>query len=131
MLRNLLTYKTPMLALALALVVALPNVSQAGYLRSQPIYVQNNTSRTISVAAQYMPPGSCGFVTNGFWQVAPGESMRVVSNHNRWIYFYARDDKGNVWDGNATTGVVNGETLHMGQYDTGMCFDPWTITFGP
>jgi uncharacterized membrane protein len=129
--RKLMSNKAPLVALALAVVVIVPNVSQAAYLRGQPIYVRNTTSRPISVAAMYQPPGTNGFVTNGFWQVAPGQSMRILYNTNRWIYFYARDDNGNVWAGNATTAVVNGETLKMGQYDTGMCFDPWTITFGP
>ena len=131
MLRKLLINKAPMLALALALVVTLPSVSRAEYLRGQPIYVQNTSPRPIWVAAKYMTPGSNCFVTNGFWQVAPGQSVRVLYNSNRWIYFYARDDNGNVWAGDATTGVVNGEMLNMGQYDTGLCFDPWTITFGP
>jgi uncharacterized membrane protein len=78
-----------------------------------------------------MPPGACDFVTAGFWQVAPGQTVLVASNHNRWIYFYARDNNGREWAGNAVTAVVNGETVHMAQYDTTMCFDPWTITYGP
>jgi Protein of unknown function (DUF1036) len=141
MLRNLLANKASLLALALVAAAVVPNVSDASYrrghyyhpqyLRGQPIYVQNNTARTLSVAAMYQPPGSNGFVSNGFWQVAPGQKLLVATNGNRWIYFYARDNNGQVWAGNDSTTTVNGETLHMAQYDTTMCFDPWTITFGP
>ena len=135
MLRKMLSYKRSVLALALTLVVLMPNVSQAAYLRGQPIYVQNNTGRPISVAAKFMPPGSCDFVVNGFWQIPAGECRLVFYNTNRWVYFYARDNNGTVWASNCSgitsDGVVNGESLRMGQYDTGMCFDPWTITFGP
>ncbi|HZZ77995.1 MAG TPA: DUF1036 domain-containing protein [Gemmataceae bacterium] len=127
---KLLSFKTPTILLALCLVTLVPEVSQASWIRSQPIYVRNNTTHTIWVAAQYMPPGSCDFVTSGMWQIAPGQTVFVASNVNRWIYFYARDDAGNVWDGNDTHGTVNGERLGMRQYDTTMCFDPWTITFG-
>jgi uncharacterized membrane protein len=134
MLRKILSYNRSVLALALTCVVLLPSVSQAAYLRGQPIYVRNTTDQTISVAAKFMPPGSCDFVVNGFWQIPPGQCRLVFYNTNRWIYLYARDNNGRVWSGNSgvtSTGIVNGESLEMGQYDTTMCFDPWTITFGP
>jgi hypothetical protein len=144
MLRNMIANKASLLALALVVAAVVPNVSEASYrhghyyhhshgtyLHGQPIYLRNTTDKTISVAAKYMPPGSCDFVTAGFWQVAPGQTVLVASNNNRWIYFYARDNNGKVWAGNAVTAVVNGETLHMAMYDTTMCYDPWTITFGP
>jgi hypothetical protein len=45
------------------------------------------------------------------------------------IYFNARDDQGDVWQGNTTTIVVRGETVNMFHMDTGPCYNPWTVTF--
>src|SRR5207249_1700012 len=70
--------KTAMLAFAL--VTLLPNVVRADTLQGQPIYAQNNTDRPIWVASQYVPPGSTSYVTDGWWQVDPGE--RVLIHYN-------------------------------------------------
>jgi uncharacterized membrane protein len=129
MLGKLLCKTAPVLAVVVF--TMLPNVSQAATCRGQPIYARNNTSRPIWVAAMYKPPGSDCFVTNGFWQVAPGQSEFLLYNSNRYIYFYARNDLGQSTRGNDTTAVVGGETLNMEQDDTGMCFNPWTVYFNP
>jgi uncharacterized membrane protein len=129
MFRKLLCNKAPILALLLVTMV--PNVSRAETLTGQPIYARNNTSRPIWVAAKYMSPGSNSFVTDGFWQIAPGQCVRILYNSNRYIYFYARDDNGTVWTGSDTSGFVHGERVNMAQQDTGLCFEPWTMSFNP
>jgi len=123
--------KAAVLALALALVGLAPGVSRADTLQGQPIYAQNNTNRTIWVAAQYVPAGSSSFVSDGFWQINPGERVLILYNNSRYIYFYARDGQGSVWTGNAASGTVRGETLNMLRRDTGTGYDPWTMNFNP
>jgi hypothetical protein len=125
--------KTGILALALALgVVALaPSVSQADYVRGQPIYAQNNTARSIWIAAYYVPAGSRNYVSAGWWEICPGQRVLLLYNNGRFIYFNAHDDQGHVWDGSDTSAMLRGETLKMFQSDTGPCYDPWTISFNP
>jgi uncharacterized membrane protein len=123
--------KVAVLALTLAAVGMAPSVSRADNVQGQPIYAQNNTNRTIWVAAQYVPAGSSSFVSDGFWKINPGERVLILYNNNRYIYFYARDGQGMVWNGNATTAMVRGERLTMSRQDTGTTFDPWTMNFNP
>lgn len=127
MLRKVLFNKASILALVL--VTMMPAVSRAEWLQGQAIYARNNTSRPIWVAAKYMSPGSQNFVTDGFWKIDPGQCVLLVYNSNRWIYFYARNDAGETWQGNDTSGVVQCEVVSMSQQDTGLCFDPWTMNF--
>lgn len=115
--------------LALSLLTLLPTVSQADNLNAQPIYAKNNTNRPIWVAARYVPAGANSFVTDGWWQVNPNQSVLILHNGGRNIYFFARDGQGAVWSGNATSGLVRGETVNMFQRDTGTGFDAWTINF--
>ena len=129
MLRKVLYAKA--VVLAVLLVIMMPAVSRAEWLQGQPIYARNNTGRPIWVAAKYMAPGSHSFVTDGFWKIDPGQCVLLVYNTNRWIYFYARNDAGQIWQGNDTGGVVQGEMVGMTQQDTGLCFDPWMMTFNP
>jgi hypothetical protein len=129
MLRKLLYPRAAVLALVLVALV--PTLSQAATCRGQPIYAFNNTSHPLWVAAKYIPPGSDCFVTSGFWYLPPGQSQLLLYNSNRWIYFYARNDQGETTLRNVTTAVLGNETLPMEVYDTGMCFNPWTLTFNP
>ena len=117
--------------LALVLVGLAPSVSRADTLQGQPIYAQNNTSRTIWVAAQYVPPGSSSFVADGFWRVDPGQRVLILYNNARYIYFYARDGQGTVWTGSDAGGTVRGERLNMMRMDTGTGYEPWTMNFNP
>ena|ERR1700677_3910743 len=121
--------KAAVLTLALAAIGMAPSVSLADNLQGQPIYAQNNTNRTIWVAAKYVPPGSSSFVSDGFWKINPGERVLICYNNNRYIYFYGRDGRGLVWSGGATSATVRGETLNMLRQDTGTSFDPWTMNF--
>jgi uncharacterized membrane protein len=119
-------------ALALVLAGLLPNVSKADNLLGQPIYAQNNTSRTIWVAARYMPPGGGGYISDGFWRVDPGEKVLILYNGNRrFMYFYARNGQGTVWTGNAARTTIRGETLNMFRADTSDTYDPFTMNFNP
>jgi uncharacterized membrane protein len=118
--------------LVLILVGLLPKVSQADTLQGQPIYAQNNTNRTIWVAARYMPPGGGSYVSDGFWRVEPGQRLLILYNGNRrFMYLYARDGQGAVWSGNAVRTTVRGETLNMFAGDTGLGYEPWTMNFNP
>jgi len=117
--------------LALVLVAALPSVSRADTICAQPIYAQNNTGRAIWVAAEYVPAGSNSFVTDGWWEVGPGRCLRILYNNGRNIYFSARDDQGDTWEGDDTVAQVRGEAVKMFHADTGPCYDPWTINFNP
>jgi uncharacterized membrane protein len=119
------------LALALPLVALAPSVSLADCIQAQPIYAHNNTGRPIWVAAHYVPAGSQSFVSDGWWEVAPGQCQLLLYNNGRWIYFNARDDQGHTWDGSAITTTVRGQNVGMFQRDTGMCYDPWTLDFNP
>jgi hypothetical protein len=83
------------------------------------------------VAAHFVPAGGRDFVTGGWWRINPGRCRLLLYNNGRNIYFNARDDKGAVWQGNATSVVVDGETVHMFHRDTGPCYDPWTVDFNP
>jgi uncharacterized membrane protein len=114
---------------AFLLLTALPSVSRADNLPGQPIYAQNNTCHPIWVACQYAPPGSTSYVTDGFWQINPGQRALILYNNVQYIYFYARDDSGHVWTGNDTCTAVRGETVNMFQMDTGTGYDPWTMNF--
>ena len=129
MLRSLFCTKAPVLALVILSMA--PNASRAEWVQGQPIYARNNTSRPLWVAAKYMAPGAHSFVTDGFWKIDPGQCVLLVYNSNRWIYFYARNDAGQTWQGNDTSGVIQGEMVGMTQQDTGLCFDPWMMTFNP
>src|SRR5579864_9546693 len=125
-----LRYQTSGLVLILA--GLLPNVSQADTLQGQPIYAQNNTNRTIWVAARYMPPGGGSYISDGFWRVDPGERVLILYNGNRRnMYFYARNSQGTVWSGNAIRTRVRGEILNMFVGDTGPGYEPWTMEFNP
>jgi uncharacterized membrane protein len=117
--------------LALVGVTMLPAVSRADTLQGQPIYAQNNTCHPIWVAAQYAPPGTTAYITQGYWEVEPGQRVLIFYNNTQYIYFYARDEQGTQWNGNDASGVVNGETVNMFQEDTGTGYDPWTMTFNP
>ena len=87
------TLRNQALALALVLVGMLPNVAKADNLQGQPIYAQNNTNRTIWVAARYMPPGSTSFVADGFWKVNPNERVLILYNNGVNIYWAPYDDR--------------------------------------
>jgi len=123
--------KATVLALALALAAMTPAVSRADTVQAQPIYAQNNTSHTIWVAARYIPPGSTSYVSDGWWEVGPGQRVLILYNNGVNIYFNAHDDADTVWDGNDATAVVRGETLNMFQQDTGTGYQPWTMHFNP
>ena len=116
---------------ALILIVIAPTVSQADTMQVQPIYAQNNTSRTIWVASRYAAVGTTNFVATGWWQIHPGQRVLLLYNTNRYIYFNAHDDQGNVWNGNAASVMIGSETVNMFQADTGPCFDCWTMNFNP
>src|SRR5579871_1145279 len=83
----LLRQRSLQLALALVLIAMLPNFAPADTLQGQPIYAQNNTGRTIWVAAQYIPAGGSSYVTDGFWQVDAGASVLILYNNGQNIYF--------------------------------------------
>jgi uncharacterized membrane protein len=123
--------KLVILAFTLGLITMLPSVSLADCIQAQPIYARNNTSRTIWVASHYVPAGSQSFVTDGWWQVGPGQCVLLLYNNGRYIYFNAKDDQGHVWNGTDTKAVVQGESVQMFQSDTGLCYDPWTVSFNP
>ncbi len=122
---------TMVLALALSMVGMAPSVSLADRIQAQPIYAHNNTGRPIWLAAYYVPAGSQGFVSDGWWEVAPGQCQLLLYNNGRYIYFNARDDQGHVWDGSDTTTTVRNQSVKMFQADTGLCYDPWTMDFNP
>ena len=133
---QLLTWTGPVFAarrsavvLALILAGVWAGAAQADEVEGQRIYIQNNTSNPIWVATRYKPPGGTKFVSAGFWRVDPGQRKFIVYNANQWMYFYARDDRGNVWDGSATSGTVQGETLNMFKADTTSSWEPWVLTF--
>jgi uncharacterized membrane protein len=119
------------LALGLILVGLAPGVSRADMVLGQPIYAQNNTGRTIYVAATYVPAGSSSYVSDGFWRVDPEQRQLILYNNARYIYFYARDAQGLVWSGSDTTSTVRGEYLNMFRSDTGTGYQPWTMSFNP
>jgi hypothetical protein len=114
------------MAIALGVILAgmLPNVAKADTLQGQPIYAQNNTNRTIWVAARFIPPGSTSYVTNGFWQVGPGERVLLLYNNGVNIYFFARDGAGRLWTAGDALGSVRGELLNMVRMNTGNGFEP-------
>ena len=123
------------LVLAMVCGVGLPaNLARADDLKGQPIYANNNTNRTIYVAAHYIPPGGANYVTNGFWAVNPGEKLLILYNDGRYIYLYARDANGNAWTGNGrpvTRVTVRGETVTMFREDTTDGYQPWAYNFNP
>ncbi|GET39887.1 hypothetical protein [Microseira wollei] len=47
------------------------------------------------------PDCSDCWLTNGYWQLAPGETALILDAQdriaNRYIYFHAYDEAGNVW----------------------------------
>jgi hypothetical protein len=104
---------------------------RADHIAAQPILAHNNSDRPIWVAAHYVPAGSNHFISDGWFRVGPGECRLLFYNNGVNIYFYARDDKGNAWQGNDYTTTFGGQSLNMFHRDTGLCYDPWTITFGP
>jgi uncharacterized membrane protein len=116
-------------AVALVLVGVMPALARADYIQAQPIFARNNTDRPIWVAAYYVPAGGHRLVSDGWWKVDPGCCRLLLYNNGVNIYFYAHDDKGWTWKGNDATVTVRGETLHMFRRDTGLCYDPWTVTF--
>lgn len=118
-----------LMLVALMLVAMMPTASRADYIQAQPIYARNNTDRPIWVAAHYIPAGSHSFVTDGWWQVPPGQCRLLLYNNGVNIYFTAHDDQGYHWHGDAVTAVVRGETVNMFHMDTGPCYNPWTVTF--
>lgn len=118
-------------AAALVLVGLLASVSKADNLQGQPIYAQNNTSRTIWVAARYIPPGGANYVSDGFWKVNPGERVLILYNNARYMHFYARDGQGGVWSGNAARVTIRGQTVNMFRADTTDRYDPFTMNFDP
>jgi uncharacterized membrane protein len=111
------------LCLAWVLVPLMPASARADNLQGQPIYARNNTNHPIWVACRYVPPGGSSYVTNGWWQVNPGQSVLILYNNAQYIYFYAHNDCGTSWDGNDACTVVRGETVHMFQADTGTGYD--------
>src|SRR5260370_37561123 len=99
--------------LTMVLVGMAPTLARADYIQAQPIYARNNTNRTIQVAAYYVPARGHDLVSGGWWTVYPGQCRLILWNNGINIYFYAKDDKGWVWEGNDATVTVQGETLHM------------------
>jgi hypothetical protein len=97
----------------------------------QPIYAQNNSNRTIWVAAMYVPKGGRNYVTDGFWKIEPGQRVLILYNDAVWAYFHARDAQGRVsrGTGNPVRGTVRGETVDLYPEDTGTDYDPRVITF--
>ena len=119
-------------ALALVLVGSLPSVSTADNVSAQPIYAQNNSNRTIWVAARYKPPGSGDFHNAGFWQIEPGQKMLIFCNGNaRYTYLHANDAQGGVFRGQGTPlyETIRGRTVELYRHDTGDDYDPRTIEF--
>ena len=98
------------------------------------VQVENNTNRTIWVAAHYRQTAKCpvSLVTasrckdvdiwrtsNGYWKLAPGEKAYVLDTENRYIYFHAHDAQGNTWGNRNYTYSVNGHTRSFFQVDMG------------
>ena len=121
---------TMVLALALSMVGMAPSVSLADRIQAQPIYAHNNTARPIWVAAYYVPAGSHGFVSDGWWKVPPASTQILPLQQPALHRFNALRGSGHVWDGSTTTTVRN-RSVKMFQADTGLCYDPWTMDFNP
>jgi uncharacterized membrane protein len=117
------------LALAVILVGLTAEVSRADEFQGQPIYVQNNTDRTLWVAARYIPPGSRSYVSDGFWKIAPGQRMLILYNNGVWMYLHAQDAQGRGlrFQGTPVQATVRGQTVDLYPYDTGTDYDPRVI----
>jgi hypothetical protein len=119
------------LVLAVVLVGLLPSGSRADPLEGQPIYAQNNSNRTIWVAARFIPPGSTSYVNDGYWKVEPGERVLILYNNGVILYLHAHHADGTVsrGNGNATTQTIRGKTVDLYPHDTGTDYNPRTISF--
>jgi hypothetical protein len=66
---------------------------------------QNNYSSTVSIAVMWEDNDDCGgdgggWATEGWWNLDPGQSTCTdVSTGNRYFYFYAEAEDGEVWSG--------------------------------
>jgi hypothetical protein len=77
------------------------------------VYAHNKTDRAIWVAAHYrskspsdardynaLAPGAL-WQTHGYWKLEPGERALILNEEsridNRYIYFHAHDEYGNIW----------------------------------
>lgn len=75
------------------------------------VNIRNQTNRKIWVAVHYQRENS--WITNGYWALDPGETSFILGGRqnriqNRYIYFHAHDQAGNVWGNNPYSWEVNG-----------------------
>jgi uncharacterized membrane protein len=85
--------------IALAVLTAMANPAQAG--NYDEIHIKNETNEHIWVAIHYQPLGSSGFVSQGWWELCPGECAYIADSINGTIYFYAYSAESDlVWSGN-------------------------------
>lgn len=89
------------LAFATIALAALTAMASSAYARGyDEIHIQNNTSEHLWVAVHYMPPGANGFVSEGWWELCPGESAYIVDSVNSNVYFYAYSAESDLeWSG--------------------------------
>jgi uncharacterized membrane protein len=79
---------------------------------------RNYYQSTANVAVMYRDySGACddygGWATEGWWQVARGETVHVLNTTNRNVYFYAYAADGTTWTGTDATMYVptNGDAF--------------------
>lgn len=78
------------------------------------VNIYNQTDRTIWVAVHYKKTfvGGPAWVTEGYWKLAAGEKAYILGGlenaiENRYIYFHAHDQYGNVWGDSEYQWYVN------------------------
>jgi len=72
---------------------------------------RNYYRSTVNVALMYPDfSGGCddygGWATEGWWQVARGQTVHVLNTTNRNVYFYAYAGDGTTWTGNDSSMLV-------------------------
>jgi uncharacterized membrane protein len=65
------------------------------------VHFRNNRGSRIWIAIMRYDPGVCaegdGWVTEGWWNVALGESVHAFNTDNRFFGYYAESEDGVVW----------------------------------
>jgi uncharacterized membrane protein len=76
---------------------------------------RNSRGSRIWIAIMRFDPGFCaegnGWLTEGWWSVALGETVHAFNTDNRFFGYYAESEDGSVWAGDMTAMYIYREAF--------------------